>query len=151
MHDGGAGGDADTGERLRQIVGAALVDRLEAPTRLLVARRTRPAALAGLWEFAGGKVDPGETCEQALVRELAEELGVTARLGAEIAGPLAQGWPLAGRAAMRVWFAEADAGQPLPREDHDLLRWLPLDRRALAVDWIPADLPIVEALLDQTS
>ncbi|GAA3700202.1 (deoxy)nucleoside triphosphate pyrophosphohydrolase [Zhihengliuella alba] len=132
---------------LKQIVGAALVDRLQAPTRVLAARRTRPAALAGLWEFAGGKVDPGETCEAALLRELHEELGVTARLGREITGPLEQGWPLAGPAAMRVWFAEAASGEALPREDHDLLRWLPLDRGALAVEWIPADLPIVEALL----
>lgn len=49
--------------------------------RILLARRTRGRDLAGLWEFPGGKVDPGETPEQALVRELHEELGIEARLG----------------------------------------------------------------------
>ena len=65
-----------------QVVGAAIVDSLEAPTRMLVAQRSAPQTVAGLWEFPGGKVEPGESCEQALGRELTEELGVQARLGA---------------------------------------------------------------------
>lgn len=67
-----------------QVVGAAVVDSLEAPTRMLVAQRSEPQTVAGMWEFPGGKVEPGESCEQALVRELKEELGVQARLGAEV-------------------------------------------------------------------
>ena len=49
--------------------------------RVLLARRTRGRDLAGFWEFPGGKVDPGETPEQALARELAEELGIEATVG----------------------------------------------------------------------
>jgi 8-oxo-dGTP diphosphatase len=49
--------------------------------RILLARRTEGRDLAGLWEFPGGKVDPGETPEQALVRELREELGIDAEVG----------------------------------------------------------------------
>lgn len=52
--------------------------------RILLARRTIGRDLAGLWEFSGGKVDPGETPDQALVRELHEELGIEAALGASL-------------------------------------------------------------------
>lgn len=132
---------------LKQIVGAALVDSLEAPTRLLAARRTSPPALAGLWEFPGGKVEPGEGCKAALLRELREELGIGARLGDEVAGPLDQGWKLAGPAAMRVWLAAITEGTARPLEDHDELRWVDLAGGGIAdLPWIPADLPIVEAI-----
>ncbi|MDN5755564.1 MAG: (deoxy)nucleoside triphosphate pyrophosphohydrolase [Arthrobacter sp.] len=133
---------------LKQIVGAALVDSLQAPTRLLAARRTSPPALAGLWEFPGGKVEAGEGCQAGLLRELAEELGIEAELGAEIEGPIDQGWKLSGPAAMRVWLACVTDGTPEPLEDHDELRWLELDGDLKdVVPWIPADLPIVEAIV----
>ncbi len=134
---------------LKQVVGAAIVDSLEYPGRLLVARRSAPPALAGLWEFPGGKVEPGETPGDALHRELAEELGISVSLGAEIEGPLEQGWPLNERAAMRVWLAEVASGQPRPLEDHDLLEWVVLepDAALAALAWIPADYPIVASLL----
>ena len=57
----------------------AIVDDLDHPTRLLAARRTEPPALAGGWEFPGGKVDPGESPLAALHREIREELGVPVR------------------------------------------------------------------------
>ena len=68
------------------VVGAALF----AGGRLLAARRVAPAALAGGWELPGGKVDPGETDEEALVRELHEELGVSVQLVERVPGE----WPL---------------------------------------------------------
>ncbi|WP_196810920.1 (deoxy)nucleoside triphosphate pyrophosphohydrolase [Arthrobacter sp. 35W] len=135
---------------MKQIVGGAIVDSLQNPTLLLAARRTAPPALAGLWEFPGGKVEAGEQLEAALHRELREELGVTVRLGAEVAGTTAAGWPLNQAAAMRVWLAEVSDGDPEPLEDHDELRWLPLDGSAelFELPWIPADFPIVQAVLD---
>lgn len=59
--------------RLVLVVACALVD---ADNRILIAQRPEGKSLAGLWEFPGGKVDAGETPEEALIRELREELGV---------------------------------------------------------------------------
>lgn len=137
----------------RQIVGAAIVDSLDHPTRLLAARRTSPEQFAGKWEFPGGKVEVGESDIEALHRELLEELGVTVMLGPEVGGPLAGGWPLNEHAVMRVWLAEVTTGEPKPLEDHDVLVWVPLAGSTELVDlaWIPADRPIVDALLIQVA
>lgn len=63
------------------IVVAALI---ESDGKLLVCQRRRDAAFALMWEFPGGKVEPGENLEAALARELHEELGVTATVGPEL-------------------------------------------------------------------
>jgi 8-oxo-dGTP diphosphatase len=136
----------DVTNRPRAVVGAALVDSLAAPSRLLAARRTEPPALAGGWEFAGGKVEDGEGLQDALRREVREELGVEVALGDQVQGPLACGaWPLGEGWAMTVWFAEVTQGEPAPIEDHDELRWLAADELH-AVPWLPADLPIVNVI-----
>jgi 8-oxo-dGTP diphosphatase len=130
--------------RVREVVGAAIVDDLGHPTRLLAARRTEPAALAGGWELPGGKVDEGETQVEAVHRELREELGVEVELGEQLVGPLPGGrWPLGEAYAMTVWWAVVTVGEAAPIEDHDEVRWL--EREQLhAVPWLPADLPIVD-------
>jgi 8-oxo-dGTP diphosphatase len=133
------------------VAGAAVVDSLENPSRLLVARRSAPPQFAGMWEFPGGKLEPGESFEDALHRELLEELGITVRLGAEVEADADGGWPLNERAVMRVWFAELLDGEPMPLQDHDELQWVALGNggAAVALPWIPADLPIVRALLER--
>jgi len=127
------------------VVAAAVVDDLDAPTRLLACRRTAPSALAGRWEFPGGKVEPDEDPIAALHRELYEELGVRVRLGAEVHSDSDTRWPLGDGLTMRLWTAVTVAGDPRPLEDHDELRWLPRGRWH-DVDWLPADVAVVDQL-----
>ena len=123
---------------LVEVVGAALLR--DDPVRVLASRRTGPAALAGLWEFAGGKVESGETDEQALLRELREELGCEAVIGDRLGPDLMIGTT----AVLRVYLARLVSGEP-QLVDHDEHRWLgaaELDD----VAWLPVDAPLVELL-----
>ncbi|GAA0912505.1 (deoxy)nucleoside triphosphate pyrophosphohydrolase [Streptomyces thermoalcalitolerans] len=122
------------------VVGAALLDG----GRLLAARRSAPPELAGRWELPGGKVEPGERPEDALVRELREELGVEAEAVERIPGS----WPLRAPYELRVWTARLCAGSagPEPLQDHDELRWLAPDE-IWTVPWLEQDVPAVREVL----
>ncbi len=128
------------------VVAGALVDDLDDPQHLLAARRAVPASLAGRWEFPGGKVDPGESPEEALHRELREELGVRVGLGPELVGPDAGAWRLSASYVMRLWLVEVVSGVPEPLVEHDDLRWLG-PGQWLELPWLDADVRIVEALV----
>ncbi len=132
--------------RFTLVVAAAIVDDLDRPRLLMAARRSAPPEMAGLWEFPGGKVEPGEDPVRALHRELGEELGVSVELGAEVS-PDGEGgsWPLTPTTRMRLWLAQIVRGDPAPLEDHDELRWLPAGRWR-SVPWLPADVAVVHRL-----
>lgn len=119
----------------RVVVGGAVLDA----GRLLAARRTAPPALAGRWELPGGKVEPGETVRDALVRELREELGVSVEPLQRVPGA----WPLGNGLTLHVWTARLLAGTPRPLQDHDALRWL-LPAETAALDWLDQDRPAVQ-------
>jgi 8-oxo-dGTP diphosphatase len=120
------------------IVAAAIITE----GRVLACERASPPEVAGRWEFPGGKVEPGETDEEALARECAEELGVRVAVGRRI-GPDV---PLAhGRAVLRVFAVRLlDGDQPRALE-HTAMRWLGAGELD-SVPWLPADKPIVAEL-----
>ena len=108
--------------------------------RVLASRRTEPPRLAGLWEFPGGKVEPGEDDTRALVRELREELQVEVEVGDRLGEDL----PIGVTGVLRVYVCRLLRGEPA-LVDHDEHRWLGHDE-LLDVPWIPVDLPLVEQL-----
>jgi 8-oxo-dGTP diphosphatase len=124
------------------VVGAVVVDRLDRPTRVLAARRTRPPALAGQWELPGGKVEPGEQPLDALHRELVEELGVGVRCGDELVPDEGSAWPLTPGLELRAWWCEVTDGEPRLSEAHDDLRWLSA-AELLDVAWLAPDQPLL--------
>jgi 8-oxo-dGTP diphosphatase len=118
------------------VVGAAIVR----DGRVLAARRTVPASAAGRWEFPGGKVEPGETHESSLVREIDEELGVLIRVERWLPGSE----PIGEHHLLRVALAALVEGEPVPTE-HDEVRWLAADELD-DVDWLDADRPFLTEL-----
>jgi 8-oxo-dGTP diphosphatase len=125
-----------------QVVGAAVVDG----RRVLVAQRSG-GPYDGLWEFPGGKVEPGESDLSALVRECREELGVDvlpqAFLGEVPLDGSVAGGP-SGTSTLRVWWATLADGAPRAHE-HAALRWAEADELA-GLDWIAADRPLLPAV-----
>jgi len=106
--------------------------------KLLLCQRPDGDHLPLLWEFPGGKIDPGETPEEALARELAEELGVVATVGHQVAEVL-HTYP-----EKRVWirfFLTTIEGEPSPLI-HERVEWVALD----AVDGYPAPPPNAEVI-----
>jgi 8-oxo-dGTP diphosphatase len=120
------------------VTAAAMID---ADGRVLVQQRPPGTAMAGLWEFPGGKVEPGETPEAALVRELDEELGIVVdhqclAPAAFASEPLGERHLLLLLYALRKWN-----GRPVARHA-TALQWLrPVQLHALPMP--PADRPLI--------
>lgn len=129
------------------VVGVAILDDLDAPTRLLAARRIEPSRLAGYWELPGGKVEAGESWQDALHREIAEEIGVVIELGSLVPGPLPDDrWALSPRHRIAVWLARVVQGEPTALDEHDAVRWLS-EHELHDVAWLQGDVPIVNAIV----
>lgn len=122
------------------VVGAAIVRE----GLLLVAQRSYPAELAGLWELSGGGVEPGESEIDALRRECIEELEVDVRVGPRVGAEV----QLPGERMLRIYAAALSDPAGEPRAvTHEGLRWLGAEALD-AVDWLPADRELLPALAE---
>ena len=129
--------------KLTLVVACALVD---ADKRILIAQRPEGKALAGLWEFPGGKVEPGERPEQTLIRELHEEIGI------DVSEPCLAPLTFASYAydtfhlLMPLYVCRKWTGVPQTLE-HPELKWV---RPGKLADYPmpPADKPLIAMLRD---
>lgn len=129
--------------RLVLVAAVALID---ADGRVLIAQRPEGKAMAGLWEFPGGKFEPGESPEDCLIRELAEELGITVK--PECLAPLtfASHCYADFHLLMPLWICRRWEGQVTGREGQ-ALKWVrPTKLRDYPMP--PADEPLIPHLID---
>jgi 8-oxo-dGTP diphosphatase len=112
--------------------------------RVLVARRSPGFRHAGSWEFPGGKIEPGESPEACLAREMAEEFGIVVEVGERVArSDFAYDFAVVSIHAFRVeWIS----GEMIPR-DHDAIAWVAPPELA-EYDLLAADRPIAERIAE---
>ena len=134
---------ADTALPTVLVSAVVLVD---ADGRVLLAQRPAGKSMAGLWEFPGGKVEPGETPEAALIRELGEELGIDTAESCLAPLSFASHGYEDFHLLMLVYVCRKWKGEPRPLEGGDLA-WV----RAVRLrdyEMPPADLPLIPAIQD---
>lgn len=121
-------------------VGAAIVEDRQG--RLLIARRREGKSQAGLWEFPGGKIEPGETAQECIVRELREEMNIEVEPGA-VFGSNEHAYE---HGSIRLIAVRARyAGGEIRLTDHDRCEWAE-PRRLSDYPFAPADVKFVEML-----
>lgn len=125
-------------KRQIDVVGAVIVRHGE----VLCAQRGSSGSLPGMWEFPGGKIEPGETAPEALRREIWEELRCDIRVGDHIT-TTSHEYEF-GIVNLTTYYCELAVGEPEMTE-HSNLQWRrPADLANL--DWAPADVPAVEQI-----
>jgi 8-oxo-dGTP diphosphatase len=136
-------GSSLAGKRLLLVAACALVD---ADGRVLLAQRPEGKQLAGLWEFPGGKVEPGETPEQCLVRELQEEIGVETEIPCLAPLTFASHSYDDFHLLMPLFVCRRFRGIAQPKEGQ-VLKWV-RPRQMRDYPMPPADAPLIQFLID---
>ena len=131
------------GKKLVLVVACALVDP---DGRVLIAQRPQGKALAGLWEFPGGKVEPGEQPEVALIRELQEELGIDVTQACLAPMTFASHAYEDFHLLMPLFACRKWEGTPQPKEGQTLAWVRPTELRSYPMP--AADIPLISILRD---
>ncbi|BCH58080.1 8-oxo-dGTP diphosphatase MutT [Agrobacterium vitis] len=131
---------------VRPILLVAACVLLDSDGRILLAQRPEGKSLAGLWEFPGGKVEPGETPEETLVRELEEELGIATKIPCLAPLTFASHTYETFHLLMPLYVCRRYEGMPQGREGQ-AIKWVKArDLRSYPMP--PADEPLIPFLLD---
>ncbi|MCG7465358.1 (deoxy)nucleoside triphosphate pyrophosphohydrolase [Corynebacterium tuberculostearicum] len=126
-----------------RVVGAVFHDG----ERFLACRKKPGKPLEGHWEFPGGKIEPGETPEQALAREIREELNLIAEVGQKVTTTTYE-YDFATIELTTFYCTLVDGDLRLT--DHDRTKWV-TSTEAAHLTWAPADIPAVEAIASSHS
>lgn len=124
-----------------KVVAAVICDSLQAKTRIFATARGY-GEFKGMWEFPGGKIELGETPQQALAREIKEELDTMIKVG-ELIGTIEYDYPEF-HLSMDCFWCEVIEGELVLLEAQEA-RWLTKDELD-SVNWLPADLGLVESI-----
>ena len=126
------------------VVGGAIIRDNDGTIEVLCAQRGPGRAMSGYWEFPGGKAEPGETEEEALARELFEELDISVEVRSHVATtPYSYDF---GDISLSVYVSTIEEGEPT-RSEHQSLGWVPVADLS-DLRWAPADIPAMEKLRD---
>lgn len=129
---------------MNRIVVAAVISRFGDPEgKVLLVRRGPGQSGAGFWEFPGGKVEVGESDEQALIREIDEELSLSVKILSFI-GEVEHSYP-SKKICLRVYLCEAPHGE-LVLSEHDAHKWI-LPAQILTEELSEADRPFVKKIM----
>ena len=124
-----------------KVVAAIICDDIKEKNKIFATARGY-GELKGGWEFPGGKVEPGETSQQALIREIIEELDTEIKVG-ELIDTLEYDYPTF-HLSMDCFWAEVKAGH-LELKEAEAAKWLTKDQLD-SVTWLPADILLIDQI-----